>query len=114
MLVFESSDAEADREEFLARGLPPWDKFYFERKAKLPDGSQVPVAFSLAFATDPRMPEAPEHDDLLRDDLRGHTCGYVDPERASRARASTVPHAATSSTRNSRRSEISWSVKPSP
>ena len=58
MLVFESSDAEADREEFIARGLPPWDNFYFERKAKLPDGSQVPVAFSLAFATDPRMPEA--------------------------------------------------------
>ena len=58
MLVFESTDAEADREEFIARGLPPYDKFYFERQAKLPDGSQVPVAFSLAFATDPRMPEA--------------------------------------------------------
>jgi hypothetical protein len=58
MLVFESRDAEADREEFMARGLPPYDKFYFERQAKLPDGSQVPVAFSLAFATDPRMPQA--------------------------------------------------------
>lgn len=58
MLVLESTDAEADREEFMARGLPPYDKFYFERKAKLPDGSQVSVAFSLAFATDPRMPEA--------------------------------------------------------
>jgi catechol 2,3-dioxygenase-like lactoylglutathione lyase family enzyme len=58
MLVFESKDAEADREEFIARGLPPYDKFYFERQAKLPDGSLVPVAFSLAFATDPRMPQA--------------------------------------------------------
>jgi len=58
MLVFESKDAEADREEFIARGLPPSDKFYFERQAKLPDGSQVPVAFSMAFATDPRMPVA--------------------------------------------------------
>ena len=58
MLVFESKDAEADRKELIARGLPAYDKFYFERKAKLPDGSQVPVAFSLAFATDPRMPEA--------------------------------------------------------
>lgn len=58
MLVFESTDAEADRKEFIARGLPAYDKFYFERQAKLPDGSQVPVAFSLAFATDPRMPEA--------------------------------------------------------
>jgi hypothetical protein len=58
MLVFESRDADADREEFIARGLPSYDKFYFERMAKLPDGSEVPVAFSLAFATDPRMPEA--------------------------------------------------------
>jgi hypothetical protein len=58
MLVFESRDAEADREEFMARGLPPYDKFYFERQAKLPDGSLVPVAFSLAFAIDPRMPQA--------------------------------------------------------
>jgi hypothetical protein len=58
MLVFESTDAEADRAEFTARGLPAYDKFYFERQAKLPDGSQVPVAFSLAFATDPRMPQA--------------------------------------------------------
>jgi hypothetical protein len=58
MLVFESMDAEADRKEFIARGLPAYDKFYFERKAILPDGSQVPVAFSLAFATDPRMPQA--------------------------------------------------------
>lgn len=58
MLVFESKDVEADREEFMARGLPPYDKFYFERQAKLPDGSLVPVAFSLAFATDPRMPQA--------------------------------------------------------
>ncbi len=57
MLVFESSDACADREEFVARGLHPWDLFDFERQAKLPDGSSVSVAFSLAFATDPRMPE---------------------------------------------------------
>ncbi len=57
MLVFESNDACADREEFAARGLRPWDLFDFERQAKLPDGSRVRVAFSLAFATDPRMPE---------------------------------------------------------
>lgn len=58
MLVFESTDAAADREEFIARGLPSYDKFYFERQARLPDGRQVPVAFSLVFATDPRMPQA--------------------------------------------------------
>lgn len=55
MLVFESADARADREEFVARGLHPWDCFDFERQATLPDGSSVRVAFSLAFATDPRM-----------------------------------------------------------
>ena len=58
MLVFESTDAEADREEFISRGLHPFDNFHFERLATLPDGAQVTVAFTLAFATDPRMPEA--------------------------------------------------------
>jgi hypothetical protein len=58
MLVFESRDARADRDEFIARGLPPWECFDFERQATLPDGSSVRVAFSLAFATDPRMSEA--------------------------------------------------------
>ena len=57
MLVFESSDACADRKEFAARGLYQWDLFDFQRQAKLPDGSSVSVAFSLAFATDARMPE---------------------------------------------------------
>ena len=58
MLVFESTDAKADREEFISRGLRPFDNFHFERLATLPDGAQVTVAFTLAFATDPRMPEA--------------------------------------------------------
>ena len=57
MLVFESRDAEADRAEFIARGLPPWESFHFEREAALPDGSRVKVSFSLAFASDPTMPE---------------------------------------------------------
>ncbi len=57
MLVFESTDARADREEFTSRGLHPFDNFHFERLATLPDGAQVTVAFTLAFATDPRMPE---------------------------------------------------------
>jgi len=58
MLAFESHDAQADRDEFAQRGLPPFENFHFERLAKLPDGTRVRVAFSLAFATDPRMPEA--------------------------------------------------------
>lgn len=58
MLVFESNDARADREEFLTRGLYPYDNFHFERSATLPDGSRAKVGFTLAFATDPHMPEA--------------------------------------------------------
>ena len=58
MLAFESNDAGADREEFVARGLYPYDNFHFERSATLPDGSRAKVGFTLAFATDPRMPDA--------------------------------------------------------
>lgn len=58
MLVFESADAEADRASFAAAGLRGYQPFRFERKARLPDGGEATVAFSLAFASDPRIPEA--------------------------------------------------------
>lgn len=58
MLVFESSDARADRDLFAERGLPDLAPFDFERQATLPDGSSVRVAFSLAFAPPPETPEA--------------------------------------------------------
>ena len=58
MVVFESHDARADRDQFAQRGLPDLDPFDFERQAKLPDGSSVRVAFSLAFAPPPEMPDA--------------------------------------------------------
>ncbi len=58
MLVFESADARADREDFLAQGLATYQPFDFERQATLPDGSEATVGFSLAYVTDPRMPEA--------------------------------------------------------
>jgi hypothetical protein len=58
MLVFQSSDARRDQAEFAARGLATYEPFDFERQAKLPDGSLKTVAFSLAFVTEPRMPEA--------------------------------------------------------
>lgn len=58
MLVFESADARADREDFLAQGLATYAPFDFERQATLPDGTQATVGFSLAYVTDPRMPEA--------------------------------------------------------
>jgi catechol 2,3-dioxygenase-like lactoylglutathione lyase family enzyme len=69
-LVFQSEDARADRADFLAAGLNAYENVDFSRKAKLPDGNEVTVAFSLAFVTDPDMPEttfftcqqhAPEH-----------------------------------------------------
>lgn len=58
MLVFESDDAKADRAAFAAAGLRGYQPFDFQRKARLPDGSDVTVAFSLAFTSDPRIPEA--------------------------------------------------------
>ena len=56
MLVDESHDALADREEFGERGLPDWANFHFCREAKLPDGGTATVSFSLAFASEPSMP----------------------------------------------------------
>ena len=58
MLVFASGDARRDQQEFAALGLATYAPFDFQRKAKLPDGSEVTVGFSLAFVTEPRMPEA--------------------------------------------------------
>lgn len=58
MLVFESADAHADRAAFAAAGLTTYAPFDFSRKARLPDGSDATVAFSLSFVTDARAPEA--------------------------------------------------------
>ncbi len=58
MLVFQSDDARHDNREFAAKGLTTYAPFDFSRRATLPDGGAVTVGFSLAFVTDPRMPEA--------------------------------------------------------
>jgi catechol 2,3-dioxygenase-like lactoylglutathione lyase family enzyme len=58
MLVFQSHDARRDQAEFAAAGLETYAPFDFGRDARLPDGSTARVAFSLAFVTDPIMPEA--------------------------------------------------------
>jgi len=55
MLVLTSADRDADRAGWLAQGLPAYDPVDFERKAKLPDGSETRVAFSLAFTGDPML-----------------------------------------------------------
>jgi hypothetical protein len=58
MLVFASADARRDQAEFAVRGLDTYAPFDFSRKARLPDGSEVLVSFSLAFVTDKRLPDA--------------------------------------------------------
>jgi catechol 2,3-dioxygenase-like lactoylglutathione lyase family enzyme len=58
MLVFASDDARRDQVAFAARGLDTYAPFDFQRLAKLPDGSEVTVGFSLAFATHAAMPNA--------------------------------------------------------
>ncbi|MGD0183684.1 MAG: VOC family protein [Roseiarcus sp.] len=58
MLVMRSRDAEADRRQFKADGIGDFARFDFARKARRPDGREVDVAFSLAFAASPALPEA--------------------------------------------------------
>ncbi len=58
MLVFPSEDARQDQRRFAASGLQTYEPFDFSRGAHLPDGSEVTVSFSLAFATHPEMPDA--------------------------------------------------------
>ncbi len=55
MLVLTSADRDADRAGWIAAGLRAYDPVDFERKAKLPDGSETRVAFSLAFTGDPAL-----------------------------------------------------------
>ena len=58
MLVFASDDARRDQREFAASGLETYAPFDFSRLARLPDGSDATVGFSLAFVTESRMPDA--------------------------------------------------------
>jgi hypothetical protein len=57
MLVLEGKGAAADAAAFRAAGIGGFDVFDFEREGKRPDGTTVKVAFSLAFAADPRAPD---------------------------------------------------------
>ncbi|MBS7539926.1 VOC family protein [Ancylobacter lacus] len=58
MLVLEGKDPAAEKAEFDAAGFGGYDLFDFQRIGRLPDGSDVEVAFSLAFARDPASPHA--------------------------------------------------------
>lgn len=57
MLVFAGDDARADAEHFKQAGVQTYEVFDFERQARLPDGEEVTVSFSLSFATSPDMPD---------------------------------------------------------
>lgn len=50
MLVLESRDAAGDADGFRKDGIGDFEPFFFERQARRPDGSEVRVAFTLAFA----------------------------------------------------------------
>jgi catechol 2,3-dioxygenase-like lactoylglutathione lyase family enzyme len=58
MFVLDSTDAEADAAAFARKGIGEFEPFFFERAGRLPDGRETRVAFTLAFATDPGLPNA--------------------------------------------------------
>jgi len=57
MLVFAGDDARADIARFKAADVPTFAPFDFERSGRLPDGTEVTLAFSLAFVQSPEMPD---------------------------------------------------------
>lgn len=58
MLVLDSRDAAADAERFGAADIGDFEPFFFQRRGRRPDGGEMEVAFTLAFATDPAAPQA--------------------------------------------------------
>jgi catechol 2,3-dioxygenase-like lactoylglutathione lyase family enzyme len=57
MLVLEGRDTAAEARAFRDAGIGDFETFDFEREGRRPDGTAIKVAFSLAFARDPRAPE---------------------------------------------------------
>ncbi len=56
MLVLDTANARADIEAWRTAGLQTYAPFDFSRAAKLADGRQITVRFSLAFASHPAAP----------------------------------------------------------
>jgi hypothetical protein len=56
MMVLDTSDARADIQAWHAAGLQTYEPFDFSRTAKMPDGTNVKVGFSLAFVNHPAAP----------------------------------------------------------
>lgn len=57
MLVLEGSNPVTEKAAFDADGFGGFDLFDFSRNARLPDGEEVEVGFTLAFATDRASPD---------------------------------------------------------
>lgn len=57
MLVLDSTDEVADRDDFQSKGLHVYAPFDFQRLARLPDGSEQTVGFSLTFTADESLPD---------------------------------------------------------
>lgn len=57
MLVLEGR-GRADAGEFRAAGIGDFELYEFEREGKRPDGMPIKVSFALAFAADPKAPDA--------------------------------------------------------
>lgn len=83
-VVLESHDAKADARAFAKAGVGDFEPFFFERRGKRPDGSEVHVAFELAFAADPASPDA-----LF------FACEHKHPENFWSAAAQVHPNGAT-------------------
>jgi hypothetical protein len=58
MVVLSTADATADAAAFAKAGIGDFEPFRFARQGRRPDGSDVEVAFTLAFASDPSAPHA--------------------------------------------------------
>jgi hypothetical protein len=56
MLVLDTADARADIEAWRAAGLHTYEPFDFSRTAKMADGQDITVSFSLAFVSHPAAP----------------------------------------------------------
>jgi hypothetical protein len=56
MLVLDTADARADIEAWRAAGLQTYAPFDFSRGAKMADGEDITVSFSLAFVSHPAAP----------------------------------------------------------
>ncbi|WP_188410291.1 VOC family protein [Agaricicola taiwanensis] len=84
MLALESRDAKADAAAFVKGGIGDFEPVFFERRGLRPDGSDVHVAFTLAFAEDPTMPDGSffvcqQHrpDDFWNPAFQSHANGAV-------------------------------------